>query len=362
MKVSLKFCRFSLVLLLALTVAFYAAVGVSAENFECPAIMWRGRNYNNSGYITIDYLYQDGSTEPSVTPVTGYHLGIVADCQFQNNTSYVFAFTVNSNTSEIWYSDYYSILQLHSGEVSRIYQDTTNNYFDRATFYTTGFEDGNITYIVTFNTNGDELAYTYNKIYFAWVTQLSGTSSYDYSFNSVTCYASYDPEAANLTDIQNSITNIINQSNTNTTNIINKLEEVIQSKNSSNSDIQESLDNIITNQETQNEYWEQIINYGNTYNQIDQTIINNLGSAEDQLSSAEGALEDKSKSLMQQASAGISKATTASQTLVTSLTTTIPTVYTFASDIIEVTPPEVQAAVLAIPLLSFAVWLIGLRR
>lgn len=271
---------------------------VSADNFECPARMWVANNFNQ-GKTSIRYLVGEGASNQSVTPTTGFHLGIEADCQFQNNTSYIFAFTINSQSGEIWYSDYYNILQLHSGEVSSLYQDTPNNYFNKATFQTTGYnDDGNITYIVTFNTNGDNLAYTYNKIYFAWVTQLSGTSQYTYKFQSVTAYATYDPDGATLSDINTSIQNILNQSNTNTTNILNKIDQIISNQNSSNSNIQESLGDIIDNQEIQNQYWEQIINYGDTYNQIDQNIINGLGSAEDQLSNAEDAIQNKSQSLV----------------------------------------------------------------
>lgn len=347
------------ILAIALCCVLVFSFNVLADNFECPAYMWRGRNYNPSGYITIDYLYGDGSSEPSVNPTTGYHLGVVADCQFQNDTSYVFVFTINSTTSDIWYSDYYNILQLHSGEVERIYQESTNNYFDKASYYTSGFEDGNITYIVTFNTSGDELAYTYNKLYFAWVTKLTGTSSYDYSFSSISCYATYDPEGANLNDIQSSITNIINQSTTNTTNIINKLDEVIQNQNNSNNNIQESLDNIITNQETNNEYWQQIINYGSNYSQIDQTIINGLGSAEDQLSNAEDAIQNKSQSLVNKVASQWTVNKGVASSYLTTISPATSAIGTVTDNFFEAIPEEIKNAVITIMLIVFIGWLIG---
>lgn len=323
MKVSSKFFRCSLVLMLALTVAFSAAVGVSADT----STPWIGLYYGNNTTLN-SYTINSGTIVPDLYYRLGfiiYHKGLLPDY------TYTFTVTIDMYQASAGYSHYTDDiyeLSLVTGNPGKF--EEGGNLINIADIQYMK-DNERIIYNITFNTsdvedliNNTHLILACNPVYDNLIA---------IEFVSAYCNAIYDPEKTEMMQI------------------IEKLENIESNQN--------NINNTLNNIEYDLSY---IINYGSDYNQIDQTIINNLGSAEDQLSSAEDAIENKSKSLMQQASAGLSKATTASQTLVTSLTTTIPQVYSFATDIIEVTPPEVQAAVLAIPLLSFAVWLIGLRR
>lgn len=193
------------------------------------------------------------------------------------------------------------------------------------------------TYLIPFNTS--ELPLSSFKYLTVW-TSTNSTQATVYEFTSANVHVIYDPNQSEFDRIMQELENI--QQNQNDNNVI--------------------INQILQQQIINNENWTHIINYGSNYNQIDSNLINNLGSAEDQLSNAENALQNKSKSLVQRASGGIQQAVTASGQLVNSLTSTVPTVVSFATDIIDQTPDEVQAAVLAVPLLSFAAWLIGLKK
>lgn len=338
MKVLSKFCRFSLVVLLALTVAFSAAVGVSAAT--------------NIRILGLDYLATNtklynmsSSSSSNRTNANPFVLEI--NDNFQSNTVYSYVIELNGQSNYFRQFSEISDIFISDDQLEYLYPSTGQNIINYS--ISNYFKSGNTNNILLITIDTNSIDFNGNGYLYIKLGTNPDTATVGSSIVNIVNYANYQSSSD---EIKSSI--IISDKLDNVSNSIN------ESINNSADEIISSIENIDT--DTIIQILNQIYSYGNTYNQIDQTIINNLGSAEDQLSSAEGAIENKSKSLMQQASSGISKATTASQTLVSSLTTTIPQVYTFVSDIIEVTPPEVQAAVLAIPLLSFAVWLIGLRR
>lgn len=337
MKASLKFFRCSIVLLLALTVAFSAAVGVSADTIEPELVIFRANaNKAIQTRFSLNTLY-------TMTYPDAAYMGLFAEIPLEADTTYVMNITIHAESINDYSDD---IVYLASLPQRVTTWSDSGNLINVANVHYNKTQDasgGIVQYIINLNTANLTESDLNTYLYLISTGITSGMST-EFKAVSIECICTYDPNSDIMIEISNKLDTIINNQNNQSNNVIVKLNQ------------------IISNQEIQNNNWQTLITYGNNYNQIEQTLINNLGSAEDQLSSAEGALENKSKSLMQQAAAGISKATTASQTLVSSITTTIPKVYNFASDIIEVTPPEVQAAVLAIPLLSFAIWLIGLRR
>lgn len=349
--------RFVLLLTLAAFLAAGAAVPVGAveQTIDYPVSLYM---YQTGTNPSPSVFQQDNAN--SLTSTTCARFGPCIEFQHTANTSYVVVVTLNQSSAinSLIYSDVLAMAHLSSGEAASIL--FPGNIYD-ATIMQASIDTNTATYIFTYNTSSIENADTFDRVYFAWNTQF-GSGTYRITVKSATAYAIYDPPGTTLEDIEIQINQIINNQIEQNTTINNKLDEVISNSTSTNANIVAALNDIITNQETQNNNWQTLITYGNDYNQIDQTTINNFGTAQDNLSSAEGALQDKSKSLIAKASSGVQKATTASQTLVTSLTTTVPQVVTFATDIITTTPPEVQAAVLAIPLLSFAAWLIGLKK
>lgn len=172
-----------------------------------------------------------------------------------------------------------------------------------------------------------------------------------------------------ISTVDNSIVNIVNDANYQSSSdeikssiiISDKLEEVNdninESINNATDEIVSSIENIDT--DTIIQILNQIYTYGNTYNQIDQTIINGLGSAEDQLSNAEDAIQNKSQSLVNK----VSSQWTANKGVASSFLTTISpattAIGTVTDNFFDAIPGEIKNAVITIMLIVFIGWLIG---
>lgn len=106
-----------------------------------------------------------------------------------------------------------------------------------------------------------------------------------------------------------------------------------------------------------------IINYGNQYIQFLPTDkVNNLSSKQQALHEKESAIDTKSKSLVSKASAGLATATASAVQLASNLAQPVAAVGTVITNVTAKIPDEVKPVLTAAPLLSFIVWLIGLRR
>lgn len=119
------------------------------------------------------------------------------------------------------------------------------------------------------------------------------------------------------------------------------------------SELSSIIESVINNQ-TQT-----LLQIGNNYNQIDQNIINGLGSAEDQLSNAEDAIQNKSQSLVNK----VASQWTANKGVASSFLTTISpatsAIGTVTDNFFEAIPEEIKNAVITIMLIVFIGWLIG---
>lgn len=170
--------------------------------------------------------------------------------------------------------------------------------------------------------------------------------------------------------------------------ILEKLDDILSTLDSNQSTtnnyyqtIEQAVTEIINNQDTQINNESTIINQQQqTNNKLDSvnnnlqliynvgdgnTIPNNapaLNTAQHQLHQSEEALTNKSESLASRASSGINTAKTASTQFVSTITPAVTTVTGTVTQAIESLPQDIQPMVYSMPLLSFAVWLIGLKR
>lgn len=106
-----------------------------------------------------------------------------------------------------------------------------------------------------------------------------------------------------------------------------------------------------------------LIAYGNNFIQFLPTDkADTLETKQNALHDAESALDTKSKSLVSKASAGLATATASAGQLAANLAQPVAAVSTVINDFTATVPDEVMPVLTAAPLLSFIVWLIGLRR
>lgn len=325
----------------AMTIPAYAA----ETTVELPAQVITATNL-----LTI--TYRNKNTNFSINSSSGYYTGLYIENTFEKDNTFVItaSITVTYASLKNFFGNTMDILKLENGKLSNlssydIISGATMNYVD----------DGNTRqYIITFNTSNID-SDTYNALYFLTKSNITSSSNVNYNIYDFSVYSTYDPTGTTLDDINVQINNVINNiSNTN-----QKLDEIIINQENNNTEIIRVLNDILSNQEIQNENWQTLINYGNNYDQIDQTTINNFQSAESQLSSAEGAVRNKSGSLKDSVSSQWSEIKTAATTFPTTIAPAAAAITTIITDITAVMPQELQAALLAIPLIIFIGWLIG---
>lgn len=331
MKVSLKFFRFSLVLLLALTVAFSAAVGVSAADGTANGALLYTNASNNVVRVT----------ENSSLVIDTDNMGFRTPLTYQAQNTYVVTVTIAFS--------YFSPPDLFTDETTCAYYGNTTisnesqfnlSNLDNINVIVTSNNSTQVKYTLTFNTNNIDSSA--NLLQYFFTPNLgTGNNDIDFQYINTTVSYTYDPNETTLEDINN------------------QLEDIKNNQQSNNAEVQEALTSIINNQIIQNNNWTTIINYGSNYNQIDQTLINNLGTAEDQLSSAEGALEDKSQSLKDSVASQWSNIQSTSKTFITNLAPAAAAVGTVTTQFMDAAPEEVKGLFVTIPLLIFIGWLIG---
>lgn len=209
-------------------------------------------------------------------------------------------------------------------------------------------------YSSNINIEGDTLSNYIGNVF------IGGTNTNDYVINNNNNYNFvYNQGLSNLlTSLQSNDTltslktAILEAINSSTETIVNSFESSITT-------VIVNQNTIIEGQETIIEHIVEIITYGSNYEQIDQTTINNFGTAESQLSSAEGAVRNKSGSLKESVSSQWSEIKTAATSFPTTIAPAAAAITTIITDITAVMPSELQAALLVIPLIIFIGWLIG---
>lgn len=107
-----------------------------------------------------------------------------------------------------------------------------------------------------------------------------------------------------------------------------------------------------------NDYAKKIYEYGSGY-PLPDDAASSLDSSVDGLTSAEGALKDKSSSLMDSVESQMSENITQAKALVTTLKPAAVQVNNIYNSFLTVLPAEVKAMFIAIPLLLFVGWLVG---
>lgn len=342
MKVSSKFFRCSCVFLLALIVAVSAAVGVSADV--------------DIDFTGFDYIAKDSYGNIFISD-SNIRIGVA---QYSDESVYILIGnqTTNAYSSLIFLAPYYYD---SNGNIQyKLYQLPKNQ---------------NQTSLKVYEVNDKELKNT--TITYANLKVYKSTTQVYPTIYNIALSNKYTTTNENIADTYiitsnhtlTSSYNGTNQSSLSSSNTIVDdnldLPAALGNQQLSSNDIINAIDIALKNNEnivSITDSIDIIINYGSDYDQIDSTLIGNLGTAEDQLNSAEDTIQNKSKSLIQRAASGIASAKTASTTLVSALSTTVPQIVSSTTDLIETAPEEVQAAVLSIPLLSFAAWLIGLKK
>lgn len=335
MKVLSKFCRFSIVLLLALTVAFSAAVGVSA------AINIRilGLDY----LATNTKLYNMSSTSSSNRTNANPFVLEIND-NFQSNTVYSYVIELSGQSNYFRQFSQISDIFISEDQLEYLYPSSGQNIINYS--ISNYYKSGNTNNILLITIDTNSVDFNGNGYLYLKLGTNPDTATVSNSIVNIVNYANYQSSSD---EIKSSI--IISDKLDNVNNNIN------ESINNATDEIVSSIENIDTDSIIQ--ILNQIYSYGNNYNQIDQTIINNLGSAEDQLSSAEGALENKSQSLKDSVASQWSNIQSTSKTFITNLAPTAAAVGSVTTQFMDAAPEEVKGLFVTIPLIIFIGWLIG---
>lgn len=228
-----------------------------------------------------------------------------------------------------------------------------------------------INFMITFNTNNLPLFEGNQYIYIGFKS--TNTTSTTIKFAGYTISSISDQNNTvfneinnNLNSINNSVQQVINnQTNTSTqlTQIVNNTTEIKNITNTISNQVSTVISNIQdtnTKLDTVNNNLTQIINIGEG-NSIPNNVAN-LEIAQQQLHQSEEALTNKSESLASRASSGINTAKTKTTEFIGTITPAVTAVSSTITQAIDTLPSEIQPMVYSMPLLSFAVWLIGLKR
>lgn len=296
----------------AIAILFAGTIGVSAETSS----PWVGLYYGDSSNLNAITLNQTGNSYFSYRlAFIIYHQGLLPDYTYQFSVSITHGSVTDFYIGQAKFtSDVYQ-LALVNGRPSGL--SAGGNLMDSASV---GFvQSGNtVTYTITFNT-GDLSSIDFTHLILA-CDPVYGEDGWGFNFVSASCTAVYDPEKTEMQTIIDNTNTIINN---------------------------------------QNNYYQTIIHYGQG-NALPQDA--GIGAAQNSLHEAESSLKGKSSSLMSKASSGVSAALTASQTHVAALAEPVGAVATTVSTAIAQLPTDVQAGFVAMPLIGFAAWLIGLKR
>lgn len=302
----------------------------------------------------------------------GYHMGILLTGNIKSNYTYsiIIQYTAGSTNDaasiDVATLDHILIssLSLSNNDPSQL-TDAIILDPNNVVIANTERSGTNITSIITFNTN--DLPIGENKSIFLQFSYMNLT------INSINLYAVYDSNQLVLNDINNNINNItteitnLNETISNQTSEIEQIvyntEQILQIENIINNNINQTnnkLDTVNNNLNTIDNSIQYIANVGDG-NKIPNNA-DDLDTAQQQLHQSEEALTNKSESLASKASSGINTAKTASTQFVSTINPAVTTITGTVTQAIESLPQDIQPMVYSMPLLSFAVWLIGLKR
>lgn len=286
--------------------------------------------------ITLAYSSGSGPNEITIgdrwSPGNSKYYGFCVDYQVQNDYTYLYEVTIISevpNSTSVNYTADITDVKLSTSEKwggsnYLSYFDIDYNYTDNSTH----------TYLIPFNTAN--LPVSNFRYLTVWTSR--GNSNPDiYQYSSATVHVTYDPDQSEFD------------------RIMAEIEKIQQNQIDSNVTINQILQQQIIN----NNNWTHIITYGSNYEQIDQTTINNFGTAESQLSSAEGAVRNKSGSLKDSVSSQWSENTTKTRAFVNTVAPATAAITNTITSVVSVMPDEVQTLLTVVPLLLFIGWLLG---
>lgn len=268
----------------------------------------------------------------------------------QSGYTYIIEANISLNSQSMrnpFTNDIYSI-STHSSRPSVL--PTSGNLTNNATVQTNSTAL-NTKYYITFNSN--DITNPESVLYFSLFSNnnITDQTLYPISLSSFTGYIVYDPNEQVIDIINNKIDLLLDSSsdiNSNLETIINQTNTIINNSNT-----------IINNQTEINNNIVKIFEYGNNYEQINNSLINNLGSAEDQLSFAEDALENKSSSLRNSVSSQWQQSTQTARSFVNTITPATAAITNTVTSVVTAMPSEAQTLLTVLPLLLFIGWLIG---
>lgn len=224
------------------------------------------------------------------------------------------------------------------------------------------------TQVISFSTESGQVDNIDNKLWATFWTCFDQEGKF--SYNNMTLSVIYNAEPSVYDLILEKLDDILSKLDTNQSTTNNYYQT-----------IEQAVTEIINNQTTQINNESTIINQQQQTNTKLDTVNNNLqtiynvgdgnnipnngsalGNAQQQLHNSEEALTNKSESIASRAADGINTAKTSSTQFISTITPAVSTVTGTVTQAIESLPQEIQPMVYSMPLLSFAVWLIGLKR
>lgn len=262
---------------------------------------------------------------------------------FLPNTIYSWVIELNGQAS--YFRAYSNIVDIfiNDTQLSYLYPSTGQNIIDATINSYYGNNFSNTILLLTVNTTGLELNGDLKYLYVRLETDPNSNGNAKVNVNNIVNY--------------NSDTDSLIISN----NINEKLDNVSSSINNSINQAADRIESSVNNIDTDSiiQILENIYNYGNTYNQIDQNIINGLGSAEDQLSNAEDAIQNKSESLVNKVASQWTANKSVASSFLTTITPATSAIGTVTDNFFTAIPEEIKNAVITIMLIVFIGWLIG---
>lgn len=224
-----------------------------------------------------------------------------------------------------------------------------------------------VNFFITINTNDLAFESGNNYVYCGFN---SGYTSSSITISSFVLHAVKDETQSVFNEINNNITNItsaIENITENQTNIDNSIQEIVtntQQIENITTTISNQVSNVITEMKSTNSKLDQtntILNqiqyYGSDYD-VPQGGAD-LTASQEKLSGAEKAVSDKSTALKDSVSSQWSGNKTTAMNFISTITPATAAVTTVLADITAVMPAELQAALVAIPMILFIGWLIG---
>lgn len=221
------------------------------------------------------------------------------------------------------------------------------------------------TQVISFSTESGQIDNIDNKLWATFWTCFDQEGKF--SYDSMTLSVVYDVEPSVYDLILEKLDEILanmNESNTTTNNFYQTIEsavtEIINNQNTqitNQSTIINQQQQTNTKLDTVNNYLQTIYTYGSEYAVPEGAA--DLAASQEKLSGAEKAVSDKSTSLTNSVASTWSGNKTTAMNFISTITPATAAITTILADITAVMPAELQAALVAIPMIIFIGWLIG---